>query len=286
LKIAAAIMPILLLAGCSAAGSSSGGATADFSVDSPARGGVSTEDLQKGEEQPEPLESARAVVTSGTMTLVVDELTSSSKELMSLVAKYSGRVEQRSESPSTEYSPGSFSYTLRLPSERVDKALEELKTLGEVQEVNIQSSDVTLQYQDMKARIGALEAGVQRLTELLATASSPESLITIENAITDRQMQLDSLKAQELRLSELVAESTITVELITEAEEVKSAPANYLDGVTQGWDALLGFAAGLLAVLGVLTPWLIPLAFILGIVVLVRRTVKRKKSQGHTADST
>lgn len=278
--VAVVVLPLILVTGCS----SSGGSVSSNGAADRSSGFVSSPELPKAaagesEVSGDLTQEAqdKAVITTGYSTILVKDLSSATEKLSALVTANQGRIESRSENPSTDYNEGSSNFTLRVPSTKVDSFIEELKTIGEAQEINLSESDVTLQYKDLQSRIGALEAGVERLTQLLAQADTTDALITIENAITDRQVELDSLKTQELYLNDQISESTLTVTLITESEAAKKTPEDYSSAVGQGWEALVAFATGLVIFLGILTPWLIPLGVIAGIFFLVRHQLKRKK---------
>lgn len=278
--VAVVVLPLILVTGCSSSG---GSISSDSAVDG-GSGFVSSPELSKeagGESEISgDLSQAsedKAVITTGYSTILVKDLAASTERLSAVVTANQGRIESRSESPVTDYSEGSSSFTLRVPSAKVDSFIEELKKIGEAQELNLSENDVTLEYKDLQSRIGALEAGVERLTQLLAQADSTDALITIENAITDRQVELDSLKTQELYLNDQISESTLTVTLVTESAAEKKTPEDYTSAVGQGWEALVTFATGLVIFLGILTPWLIPLGIIGGIFLLVRYYLKRKR---------
>ena len=72
--------------------------------------------------------------------------------------------------PKGDQDGGSATLTLRVPADDLTDILERLKALGEVQEVSLNSSDVTMETQDLDARISALSASIDRLLGLLATA--------------------------------------------------------------------------------------------------------------------
>lgn len=278
--VAVIVLPLVLLSGCSSsAGSNSSVPQSDtgsgllsspeMTTEKSTAGGEASRDIAQPTED-------KAVITTGYSTVLVKDLASASDEFSSLVTGAQGRIESRSENPATDYNSGSASFTVRIPSAQVDSFIDSLKGLGEAQEINLNQSDVTLEYKDLQSRIGALQAGIDRLTQLLAQADSTDSLITIENAITDRQIELDSLKTQELYLNDQISESTLTVSLVTESEADKKTPDDYSSAVGQGWEALAAFGTGIVVFFGLLTPWLIPLGVLAGVFFLVRYLLKRR----------
>ena len=160
--------------------------------------------------------------------------------------------------------------------------LEQLKALGEVQEVSLNSADVTMQTQDLDARISALSASIDRLLGLLATATDTDTLITLETAISDRQANLESMEAERRYLADQVAMSTISLNLVTEQVVPEPEPATFLDGLLAGWDGFVGFFSGLLVVLGVMVPWLVLGAIIAVVVIVIVRRTRAAKAAAAT----
>lgn len=219
----------------------------------------------------------RAVITTGWATILVEDPTTAASEAAKIAERAGGRVEASSSNAPSEYFGGSASVTLRVPSAKLPAVLDELSALGTLQQSSTNSQDVTMQVTDLAARIGALESAVERLTELLAEADSTDALIQIETAMTDRQAELDSLRAQQRQLTEQVAMSSLAVDFQTEPTVGKTGPDDFLAGIVAGWEALAAFGAGLLIVAGVLLPWLVPIAIVVLVVWLIVRAVRRRR---------
>jgi hypothetical protein len=263
----------LLLAGCSpfaGSGSDAGGSV-------PPDTGVVKPDPGIGELQPEPgdgtsVESEaddRSIITSGQVSLSVDDPIPSADRAASIVTGAGGRVDSRSEHPETDTQPPSAFLVLRIPSERLDAVIDDLRTLGEVNSVSINLTDVTMQTEDLDARITALQASVDRLLDLLADATTITDLVAIESELTTRQADLDSLTAQRESLDDQVDYSTISLELLATGVVEPAGPDDFWGGVVAGWNALVGFGSGLVIALGVMLPWLGLLAVLALIVLLI-----------------
>ena len=161
---------------------------------------------------------------------------------------------------------------LRIPADKLTATLDELEELGRADEVSLSTSDVTVESQDLDARITALRASIERLNGLMAQATNIEDLITLEGAISQRQAELESLEAQQRYLDDQVSMSTVSLYLRSDAEAPATVPGDFWSGLTAGWGGFVAFWAGLLVVLGVLAPWLVTFAVIaIAIVLIVRR---------------
>jgi hypothetical protein len=274
------LLAVLLLGGC-AAGMS--GSQPDIALE-PAVGGVQSDQMgsapdgmtESGLVGSSMVAADRSVITTGWATVLVEQPTTAADDAIGIVEAAGGRIDGRSESAPTEYSSGSASLTLRIPSDRLTEVLTELKALGDVQNVSLQASDVTLQVNDLDARISAMRTSIDRLTALLAQASDIDALISLETAISDRQAQLESMLAEQRWLGDQVSMSTIQLEFVSEQVAPEPEPNTFLDGLAAGWAAFVGFLGGLLVAIGFLLPWLLMFAVIGAIVlVIVRATVGR-----------
>lgn len=271
----ALILSALALTGCAAAGgaydSSSGGFTDPAAPDA---GSVTEFSQPSSEGEKLSLDSIdRQVITTGYMTLTVEEPLDAASEAIRITESVGGRVDGRNEYAPVGGDKGSATLTLRLPADTLTATLDKLKDLGAVQEISLASADVTMATQDLDARITALTASVDRLLGLLATATDTDTLITLETAISDRQAELESLQSQRRYYADQVSLSTVTLNLVSIADAPVKEPDTFLSGLTAGWNAFVAFFAGLLVALGVLLPWLIFAGIItVIIIVLVRRS--------------
>ncbi len=286
----------LLLSGCAAAteSSDSGGMPgvgapgveeAPISEESGAIGG----DLS-GDGSTDPDAGDRSIVTTGYLYLTVEAPLEAAAEAISIVEQAGGRVDGRQ-----EYAPRETSYSsdaggaelvLRIPSSRLTATLDELKALGEVEELQLSSTDISREVQDIDARVEALRASITRLLALQGQAATVEDLIALETAISDRQAQLESYEAQQRLLADQVSLSTITLVLGSPEVAPPDEPDTFLTGLVAGWEALVGFGSVLLVIAGVLLPWLVVLGIIaLTVVVIVRGVVTRRRAAAQEHES-
>ena len=251
-----------LIAPGDSAGVQNGAATTDTSKSASGSSGVSTVDRQ--------------VVQTGYATVVVDKPLDAASKAASITEAAGGRVDSRTESAPVNGDQGSATLTLRIPASALTATLEKLKALGTVQEVSLSSTDVTMQSQDLDARINAMSASIDRLLTLLATATDTNALITLETAISDRQGQLESMQAEKRYLADQVAMSTVTLNLVSPAAATVSRPGDFFAGVVLGWKAFLGFFSWVLVAVGIMLPWIVLGAIITALTLAVVRIVRRK----------
>ena len=160
------------------------------------------------------------------------------------------------------------SVVLRVPVAKLDGVVRELKNLGTVQTAETRSEDVTAQRVDLDARIKALQTSVDRLLAIMRDAKDPDALIKAEDALSERQAELDSLRAQRDQLGDRIDYSTVNVTFV--AEQIGGPAPQQYEGFTgqieRGWDALVSVLGNLVLLFGLLLPWLGVLAVAGGIV--------------------
>jgi hypothetical protein len=272
----ALVLSALALSGC-AAGSTPYDTAQSGGVPAPSteQGTQATDGVKSESVSSDPQVGAidRQVITTGYVTITVEDPMDAATQAIRIAESAGGRIDGRSEyAPVDDNDKGSAMLTLRIPASVLTATLDKLRELGEVQEVSLNSSDVTMVTQDLDARITALGASVDRLLALLATATDTDTLISLETAISDRQAQLESLESERRYYADQVSLSTVTVNLVSEYNAPVEEPDSFLSGLEAGWDSFVGFFAGLLVALGVLLPWLVLAGIVtLVVIVLVRR---------------
>lgn len=136
-------------------------------------------------------------------------------KLNKLVSDCGGYYEQSDVDMGSYYSDGYRygRYTVRVPKDKYDTFLNSVGEVCHVTSRNESAEDVGLQYYDIESRIRLLEIKQERLMNLLEQASTMEDIITLENALSDIQYQLESNNIQKNRYDSLIDYSTISIRL-------------------------------------------------------------------------
>ena len=118
----------------------------------------------------------------------------------------------------------SANLTIRIPADKLDSFIGEIKDVSNVISYNESQDDVTLTYVSTESRIKALETEQERLLELLAKAENMSDLLEIEARLTDVRYELESVTSQLLVLANKVDYATVylyisQVKTFTEVEE-------------------------------------------------------------------
>ncbi len=271
----------VLLSGCAALSSYEESAIQpDFGVEG---GGVAEAPAVDGEfdESGGDTVDDRSVITTGYLYVTVDAPLESVREAVAITEAAGGRVDARQEFAPQGGDAGGAELVLRIPADRLTATLARLTELGEVEELQLGSNDVTREVQDIDARVTALRSSITRLLALQDQAATVEDLITLEGDFEGLYRflaELESLEAQQRYLADQVGLSTITLVLGSNEVAPVDEPDTFLSGLVTGWEALVTFGSGLLVLFGVLLPWLVVLGLIaFAIVMIVRRATRRRQ---------
>ncbi|MGY1631257.1 DUF4349 domain-containing protein [Geodermatophilus sp. SYSU D01186] len=271
-----AALTVALVVGCTGPGAESGGG------DSGADGGaVVPEPASPGVPEGAPAAPAdtdpdRQVVTTATAFLVVEDPAEAAQQVSELVETAGGRVDERTEQAASEGGGATADLVVRVPADALTDLLADLEDLGDVASVSVSRSDVTATAVDLDARISALQTSVARLQALMDNAATTEALLAAENALSDRQEQLESLQSRRALLADQVELSTLDVHLEPVGVAPAGGPDGFLDGLGTGWRSLVAALGATLVVLGVALPWLAVAGVVAaGVLVPVRRVRRR-----------
>jgi hypothetical protein len=156
----------------------------------------------------------RLVIRTATITLTVEDTLDATASVRNLAMAKSGFVFS-----STTYVEQERQYaqlTLRVPADRFDETISELRSAPWVNEVTREESssqDVSAEFVDNESRLAALEETQRRYMALLEDAETIESILRLESELTSVRTQIESIKGRQGYLSEMTAFSTITVTL-------------------------------------------------------------------------
>lgn len=225
--------------------------------------------------------TGREVISNAHATMRVDDIAEAAEAIADLAEQYDGYVEGTDISAAAESSDtnpparhGDHGWiSIRVPSADLAEVVDALGETGAVVSSSTSRQDVTSTAIDLRARVEAAQASVDRLTELMSQSGSVSDLIDAEVALTDRQAQLESYTQQLAALEDQVAMSSLQVQLTREVAVAPAEPDGFADGLLAGWNGLIVSLNALVIAAGFLLPWVA----VAGVVVLVIWLIRRRR---------
>ena len=171
-------------------------------------------------------------------------------------------------------------FTCRIPSEKLDEFIGTVGGLGNITYTYEDTTDVTLKYVDTEARIKSLQTEYDRLLELLAEAENIDTIILLEQRITEVRYQLESYQSQLRTYDNLVDYSTVHLN-VNEVKRVTAAEpktiwerisTDFGDNIYDIWVDAQNFFVWFIASVPYFVIWA---AVIIGIILVVRSVLKK-----------
>jgi hypothetical protein len=224
------------------------------------------------------------VIKTGSIDMEVSDLDKAVAQAQSAIVGMGGSVSQLNQSGEKDSSFASAVY--RVPAARFDDAMKALSGLA-TRVVNKQtaSNDVTAQVIDYDARLANLQATEAALQSIMARATAIPDVLAVETQLSNTQGQIEELTAQRDGLKNQAAMSTLAVTFSLPGKTVTTTAAQGWDFGAQVDDAaatLIRIGQGLVTIgvwaVVVGLPILIGLAFLLGVLWVLRRVSGRRHS--------
>lgn len=137
----------------------------------------------------------RYMVQSARLTLEITDLEEAAQAIKAGVEQAGGYIVSLNFYDLTrERRMGQVS--LRVPEDKYSQVMLMLQELGEIKNIEESASDVTMEYIDLEARIGNLQAQEQRIRELLEKAKNIEEILQIERELTRIRGDLESMQGE------------------------------------------------------------------------------------------
>ena len=172
-------------------------------------------------------ESGQKLIRRVNIDAETEDLEELLAELTAQIGALDGYIENQelyNGSTQASYRHRSANLTVRIPADKLDSFVQQVKGVSNVVSYNESQEDVTLTYVSTESRIKALETEQERLLELLAQAQNMSDLLEIEARLTDVRYELESVTSQLLVLANKVDYATVRLYIsqvreYTEVEE-------------------------------------------------------------------
>ncbi len=225
----------------------------------------------------------RMIARDATVGLVVEDVSQAATKVRAAAQSTQGYVVSEDITPAVDEDDGSgyALLVLSVPSESLDQAVDQVSALGTVISSTTTSQDVTERYVDTTARVETLQASVDRVRSLLDGAGSIKDIVALERELSERESELDALRAVQQSLEADVSRSSLTVEMRTDESTTMAAqedPGGFVAGLRSGWSAFGTATAALLTGVGALLPFGMALTVLLGPVLWWYRRHGRRRS--------
>jgi hypothetical protein len=134
------------------------------------------------------------------------------QEAMQIVEKYNGFV-ARSE---TSRSGGRLvrgKFIIRIPADKFEEALAELKQIGKLEKIEIKGSDISEEYVDLESRLRNWRAQEAVLLSLMQKAKTVSESIAVQESLSRVQLEIEQITGRLRYLDNQTSYATINLSL-------------------------------------------------------------------------
>jgi hypothetical protein len=166
------------------------------------------------------------IVRTVELSLVARNFESVRGEIETLLSRIGGHVAELN-LVSPPGSAKSLTVSLRIPAERLDNALGQLRNLGRVVNESQRGEEVTQRYVDIEANLANSRNTEARLTEILRTRTGKLSeVLEVEEQLSRVRREIETSEAEQKNLSNQIAMATVSLRVDEEyAASLNSEPA-------------------------------------------------------------
>lgn len=223
----------------------------------------------------------RVIIRQGEIALLVEDPRQAQAAIEDMLVEMEAQgayVVSSEEWGGTQDQLPSVNMIIRVPAGRFDEVMDRLAALAvKVEKRKETAEDVTEEYVDLQERLESMEAARQRLREIMEAAETVEDLLRVEQQLSQREAEIESLQGRLQYLSQSAQLARIEIglrpsvlgqplgEVWQPSETVKRAYTSLLASLRAGVDFLIYFAI-------VILPWLL----IIGAILFVARRVIRR----------
>ena len=235
------------------------------------------------------VQTGRKLIRNVDMEVEADDFDALLANINSRITSLGGYVEQSSVSGrragyQNHPYPRGASIIARIPSDKLDSFVTSVEEAGNVVNKSETTEDITLKYSDIESRKKSLTVEQDRIWALLEKADTLESVIVLEQRLSEIRYELESMESQLKLYDNQVDYSTVTLSISEVIEYTPTAPVTVGQRINRGFsgtvNAVSDFLVGLLVLLISLSPVWVPIAVIAAIIFLRLRSVKHRTKNG------
>lgn len=147
----------------------------------------------------------RKLIRNGDISIEVSDLQKTNAAVQDWVKEFGGYIS------SSNNGEKSSSYTVRIPSEKFDSAMDAAGALGTLKNKNISTQDVSEQFYDLQSRLETKKVLREKLNGYLRQANSMQDILKVESELNSVQSDIESMEGRLKRLTSQIDFSTISV---------------------------------------------------------------------------
>lgn len=230
----------------------------------------------------------RKLIRTATIQIETDAVSQKFEDISNIAVSSGGLVFSSQFGNDGERQTASI--TIRVPNERYEEVLGQLRRLGEVRSENSNATDVTEEFTDLQSNLTNLQATEREYLKLLTQAGTIDEILIVQDRINVTRSQIDQIQGRLNLIGNQTDLATITAHLTPVLAQPPTEDKGSIgigevaeNAFESSLAVLFGIAVVLIAI-GAFSWWLLPLAAI-G-VYLGRRQMAKDRTRNQTPPPT
>ena len=177
-------------------------------------------------------------------------------------------------------------YTIRIPADKLDTLIATVGNSCTVLSSSENTTDVTLEYVDTKARVDSLRVEYEQLMTLLSEAKDLDNIIILQNRLSEVRYQIESAESRIRVLENQVQYATLNLQIAEVLEETQiEEPHIVTYGEKVGeqfkdmWEGTVTFFQNFLLGLIAAIPFLVFMGIVAVIVLIIVFSARKKRAK-------
>lgn len=208
----------------------------------------------------------RKIIRTATLTLETDAVSARFEDVNNIAAGAGGYIASSTFGKSEDRDTASV--TIRVPADRYQDALIQLRKLGEVKGEQSNANDVSEEFTDLESRLRNLEAAERQYLEFLTRAQNINDVLVVQDRLNAVRAEIEQVKGRIQLLDNQSALATITVHLSpplakVEPKDADNGITNPIEAAERAFERSLEVLVGagiVVAAVVAFSWWIIPLA--------------------------
>ncbi len=232
--------------------------------------------------------SVRKIIYNANMDVTADDPAAAMQTVIEKATALGGYI---SNSYTTNDDDGAAhcSVTIKVPAGKLEELVGTAKGTGRVNDYQLYSDDISLQYYDINARLENAKAEEKQLLAILEQCTSIEEILEVRKSLSGVRSDIESYQAQINLWDNLVGYATLNMSIRRTPKEVVSAADDLLaiwkagdvwEDMTRGFRNSARFMVNALSAIGIfLAVAIIPailLFLCIGLPMILRRRKKKR----------
>jgi Domain of unknown function (DUF4349) len=299
-KIFLIVLSLVFLAGCGSYASqeSSYGSSANTSANRPVPSSTApkdskTADIAKGtttqlstdqaEKSKPPENIERKIIRNADLTLEANAPEEIQRRISSIAESKGGFVveSQQSSSSSEIATRDTVRMTVRIPAEKFNESLEEIRKSGNrVVVETVKGEDVTEEFLDVEARLKTKKALEEQFIQIMKQGKTVEEALSVQRELANVREEIEKVEGRKRFLENQASLSTIKILIQTPNSLTPSSSGFFYklgQSISSGFDAALGFVLFFVTAAIALLPFLI--LVVLPIYLIIRYLLRKWRKQ-------